>query len=412
MKILYLIHQFFPDSYTGTEKIFLNLATMTQKNGLKVEVMTYSFNKTSFYDQSTGKIVFKEFIYKGIPVLALKHKKITEDIHQALEDRDLSRVASELISRKKPDVVHIAHSMRVCELAKASRHLNIPYIVTLTDFFLICPKYTLITSENTLCSGPEGGEACRVLCPELQTGFITRRLEIARDILFNASLVTSLSNFLANIFRKEFPTRDIKVVNPGLRYTTLKKNRKTYTKGDKIVFCYAGTLSSHKGVHILIDAFRKVASSDVILKIYGSGPDESYVSNLMTMAKKDQRIEFCNVYSDDQIGEILKAADVVIVPSLWYETYCLVMHEAFACNVPVIGSDVGVMAEKIENSVNGFLFEMGNSQQLKEVMERVLDDPAILNVLKRNINGMVIANVEQEAYAYQRAYLQINKPVS
>jgi len=101
MKILYLIHQFYPDNNTGTEKIFLNLAKMMQKYGHKVEVITYSFNKDSFYDQSKASIVFKEFVYQGIPVLAFRHKRIPEDINQALEDKDLSKVASYFISRKK-----------------------------------------------------------------------------------------------------------------------------------------------------------------------------------------------------------------------------------------------------------------------------------------------------------------------
>lgn len=51
MRILYLIHQFYPECFTGTEKIFLNVVTMAQKYGHRVKVMTYSSYEDSSYDQ-------------------------------------------------------------------------------------------------------------------------------------------------------------------------------------------------------------------------------------------------------------------------------------------------------------------------------------------------------------------------
>ena len=243
LKILYLLHQFYPEYYTGTEKIFLQLATMMQKSGHKVKVMTYSSYQDSFYEQGLGDMVYKEFVYQGIPVLALRHKEIPADRHYALKDNKLSRVARDFISREKPDVVHVGHSMGMAEMVKVLYPLNIPYIVTLTDFFLICPKYTLITSENNLCCGPDKGKACQSMCPELPGDFITNRLEIARDILFEAEVVTSLSKFVANICKKEYPNLDIQTVSPGLRYSSLRANGTAYGMGEKSGFAMLGLLT-------------------------------------------------------------------------------------------------------------------------------------------------------------------------
>jgi glycosyltransferase involved in cell wall biosynthesis len=407
LKLLYLIHQFYPEYYTGTEKFILHLATMMQKSGHNVKIVTYSFYKDSFYDASRKKILIKEFVYNGIPVIALKQKKIPEDIHYALENKNLSEVANELINRENPDVVHVGHSMRVGELIKALRPRNIPYLITLTDFFLICPKYTLLTSQNALCNGPEGGSACQNLCPEFPIDSIKRRLETARDILFNASAVISPSKFLAGILKKEFQNLDIKILGYGLRYGRLKRNEKKYMTGNKIVFCYAGSLNPHKGVHILVNAFKKIGSDRALLKIYGSGPDKSYVNNLLAMAKEDRGIEFCGVYSEEKVGEILSEADVIVAPSLWYENTPIVLREALACNVPAIASDVGGVAEDIKDGINGFLFKMGDAQHLKEVLQRVVNDPSLLNSLKHNISLMVIPGIEQEAYIYEREYIRI-----
>lgn len=407
MKILYLIHQFYPEWYTGTEKFVLNLASMMQKAGHEVKVITYSFYKNDFYDQSLGNIVFKEFIFKGVPVLSIKHKVIPAKLDYGLDDKDLSEVANEMISKEKPDVVHIGHSMRVSELVKVTLKLKIPFILTLTDFYLICPKFILFTSKNTLCGGPEEGKVCQNQCPELSVDFIKSRLEVAKDILFNADLVICPSRFLAGIFKKELPGLKIKIVNHGLNYSTIKRKEYRYTKNDKIVFCYAGSLNPHKGVHVLIEAVKQLNSNNVSLKIYGSGTDKPYVNHVLTMADKDPRIEFFDVYSEDYVGEVLSNVDVVITPSLWYENYPLVLHEAFACNIPVIASNIGGMAEKVVDGKNGFLFKVGDSQHLKEVLMKVIDNPEVLNDLKRNISKMMIPTVEQEAYTYERIYTQL-----
>jgi glycosyltransferase involved in cell wall biosynthesis len=368
--------------------------------------MTYSFHNDSLYTKKRRGIWIRNYLYEGVPVIALRHKRIPRDLDLSLKDKELSKVAVNLIRAEKPDVVQVAHSMRVSELVHVLRTLKTPYAVMLTDFFLVCPKYTLMTTKNGLCAGPEGGRACLNLCPELPIDYLTTRLNAAGNILYNAQVVTALSGFFTGIFENEFPDLEIKVVNPGLKYSNLKSNMKIYAKEERIVFSYLGSLTHHKGVHILIDAFRKLDSETACLKIYGSG-DEPYLSHLKEIAKDDRRILFCGVYSQDQLGDILRSTDVVIAPSLWYETYCLVLHEALACKVPVIASDVGAMADRIEDRVNGFLFRMGDPQHLREVLQQIVDNPSILNGLKRNINLMVIPSIEEEAYTYERICEQI-----
>jgi len=154
MKIVYLVHQFYPECYTGTEKFVLNLSSMMQKAGNRVKVIPYSFYQDAFYDQRRGKILCKEFLYKGIPVLAIKHKQLPDDLHHAIGNTALAEIADDLINREQPDIVHIAHTMRVGALAQALKPLGIPYILTLTDFFLSCPKVNLVPSRQPLCSAP------------------------------------------------------------------------------------------------------------------------------------------------------------------------------------------------------------------------------------------------------------------
>lgn len=407
MKILYLVHQFYPEYYTGTEKFVFNLAYMMQKIGNKVKIITYSFYEDSSYDRKIGTIMIKEFTYRGLPVIALRHENIPEDIHLNLVDNDLSKIAETILIDEKPDIIHAGHLMRVAELIISSKMLNIPYVMTLTDFFLMCPKINLQYSANQLCSGPESGNACQKLCPEVPSNYIEQRRNMVGDILSNAVKVVAPSNFLASIFKNEYKDLNIITINHGMNYSKIKRNRTIYKKGHNLAFCYAGSLNFHKGVHVLLDAFRRLKSKNSVLRIYGSGPDKTYVKMLKNMVKDDNRIEFCGVFSEELVGDIFTQIDVVIVPSICYESYSLVMHEALACNVPVIVSNVGGTAERIKNGLNGYTFRIGDSDHLKEIIEDIIENPERLNELKLNLQGFMVQSLEQEAYAYEKEYKKI-----
>jgi glycosyltransferase involved in cell wall biosynthesis len=404
MKIAYLVHQFYPEFYTPTEKLFFNLSRMMQKAGSRVKVITYSFYPESFYDQHRGEILCREFLYRGIPVLAIRHKQLPDDLNHTIGNKALAEIAGDLIRAELPDVVHVGHTMRVGALAQVLPSLRIPYVLTLTDFFLVCPKVNLVPSGPALCDGPEQGEACARLCPELQSDFIDQRLESAREILVNAQMLAAASAFAAGAFTREFPGLDVKVVRHGLGFEGLKRNQRTYASGDRIVFCYAGSFDHHKGLNLLLEAFKAMQIPNASLRIYGSESDKSDLDNLMAIAGANENIQFCGVYSEDEPYEILNGVDVLVIPSLCHESYSMILHGALACNVPVVATALGCLAENIKDGFNGFLFSRGNSAELQTVLRRIVQDPAVLNPLKRNISSMIIQGVEEEAYAYARVY--------
>jgi glycosyltransferase involved in cell wall biosynthesis len=87
-----------------------------------------------------------------------------------------------------------------------------------------------------------------------------------------------------------------------------------------------------------------------------------------------------------------------------YETYSLALHEALACNVPVIAADLGAASEEITNATNGFLFRAGDENELKGKLQQVVEDPEILNEIKKNLDQHNPMFVEEEAYMYERLY--------
>lgn len=404
MKVLYLVHQFYPEYKSGTEKFVFNSAFMTQKKGNEVKVVTYGFYPRDFFDHSENGILWKEFIYQGVPVLAFQFEEQPLDLHISLVDNQSFKFAESIILRESPNVIHVGHPMRVHQFISAAKLHGIPIVITLTDFYLICPKVILAPTKDSICSGPEKGAACVELCKHLGGKFIKDRLIAGEKILRSADVIVSPSKFLAEIFLKEMDNLQIHVNNHGMRYSYIRQNSKVYSQDTPIVFGFTGYVQYHKGVHVLINAFTKIENDDAKLFIFGPG-DAIYLENIQEIAKGDKRIMFKGPFQPEQLAEIFQEIDVLVTPSIWYENYPLVLHEALASNVPVIASDLGGMSEKIKSGFNGLTFNPGDAEDLQQKIQFVLDHRESLNQFKGNINNnLVIPSIEQEAYWYQRVY--------
>jgi glycosyltransferase involved in cell wall biosynthesis len=77
--------------------------------------------------------------------------------------------------------------------------------------------------------------------------------------------------------------------------------------------------------------------------------------------------------------------DVVVVPSIWPETYSIVIREAFACGIPVIASRLGALPEGIRDGENGLLFEPGSTVGLAAILQMLDGDRPRLDALGKGI---------------------------
>ncbi|MCY2944517.1 MAG: glycosyltransferase [Planctomycetota bacterium] len=121
---------------------------------------------------------------------------------------------------------------------------------------------------------------------------------------------------------------------------------------------YLGRLDPTKGVDLLIKALALMPDNAVSLDIYGISQGEggkTYETQLSQLAKIDSRIHFFAPIPGDKILETLEQYDALVVPSRLMETGPLVVLEAFAAGISVIGSNLGGIKELVQDGVNGFL---------------------------------------------------------
>ena len=406
MKILYLVHQFFPQFQAGTEKFIFNTASMTQQAGNIVKVVTYDCEADGDFTSDVFGVRSKQFSYQGLPVLAFQYKNEPPDLHYTMDKALGIQFAKLILEREAPDLIHVGHLMRVYPIVLAAIEMGIPYVLTLTDFHLLCPKILLMPTSDTLCTGPEGGEACAKFCSELPSFFIKQRLALSTKILQNAKQVVAPTKFVAEVFQREIPGIKVIVNNHGVKQSDLRPNNKIYGDEDEITFGFIGNQTVHKGPHLLVKAFSELNHPRSRLLIYGTGRPE-FVAKLHQLVG-DCNIEFRGSFKAETLPDVLREIDVFVNPALCYETYSFVNHEALSSEIPVICSKLGGMFEKVVEGKNGFTFPAGDGEALKQMLSSVVESPSQLNAMKRFIRlETLIPTVEQEAYRYDQIYKSV-----
>lgn len=404
MKILYVIHQFFPEWYTGTERLTLNLAKQMQKMGHVVEVITYSTIDDSSY--STLKdFVCKRYNFQGIPVISIKHKQLPLDLNFDIFDESIKVLLKKIITKKKYDLVHVVHPMRMGYVIKFSHSIGLPVVLTLTDFFLMCPKIILFTPEGELCSGNDGlKKKCLEKCYDhFSSDKIERRFIEVKELFESVDYVISGTNFLIKMFKNNKINSNIKLIRFGTDYNTNHPIVKNYSDNSAVTVGYLSTLIPHKGADVLIDAFNKANLENIRLKIYGHYfGEKNYYEKLKSKVNKNSDVQFYGEYKFEELPQILDDIDIVVVPSIWWENSPLILLGALAHKIPVIVSDLGGLTEMIKDGENGFTFEAGNIESLAQVLFKIGKNPEILNELKNNI--IYPPRIEEEAFEYELIY--------
>jgi glycosyltransferase involved in cell wall biosynthesis len=92
---------------------------------------------------------------------------------------------------------------------------------------------------------------------------------------------------------------------------------------------------------------------------------------------------------------MLRQLDVLVVPSVWYETFGFVISEAFVAGVPVVAFDLGVMSERIQHGQNGLLLPLGDMQALAQALHNLQQNPAVLAQLRMGIRP--VTTIEEHA---------------
>ena len=186
----------------------------------------------------------------------------------------------------------------------------------------------------------------------------------------------------------------IRLSRYGLDTSEIDTAPRSPVKPSTLRIGYIGNLASHKGVDLLIEAFRGIPRDmmKARLKIYGSPTrDPAYFKLLTKLAGEDRRINFAGTFGTEKIGWIFSDIEVLVVPSRWYENSPLVVYAAFASGTPVVATNLGGLSELVEHDKNGLLFPVDDAEKLNAQLLRFFPEPDLLRQLRDGIQPVKTA---------------------
>lgn len=409
LRILYIVHQFFPKWYTGTERFVLNLAKQMQKMGHYVEVVTYGLGDDNGFSTDEG-IAIKKSNFENVPVTYLKYTVSEENLNFNIfnKSNNLEIFFKNYLEKGRFNLVHVGHPMRLGFGIKAASSLNLPIVLTLTDFWPMCPKGIAVTGRGELCHNPRNGEECIQKCfGDYWKDQLINRFEDTKELFQLVNNIVSGTDFMGKMYENVFPFINVIVIYFGEDYKNVRFNSRIYYKESELTLGFLSTLQPHKGAHVLLEAFNISKIKNIKLKIYGNYFNEKDYYESLVKKYNSKNIEFCGEYKYEDFPDLLDRLDMIVVPSAWWENSPLVMLKSLAHNVPAIVSDLGGMTEIIKDGVNGFTFKAGNAESLANKLKLLSEDPTILNKLKAGIRHP--PRIEETAFEYEKLYLELAK---
>jgi glycosyltransferase involved in cell wall biosynthesis len=188
------------------------------------------------------------------------------------------------------------------------------------------------------------------------------------------------------------PAEKVQLIPHGLPVPELKPRQPRKT-GAPLRFAYIGGLSWQKGVHILLEAFSRLDMEQApeLLIAGDNTTDPVYTAQLRALASTN--VQFLGKLDRTAVWDLLGKVDVLVVPSLWYETFAFVVSEAMAAGVPVVASHLGPMADRVHHEVDGLLVPPENVEALTTALNRFQQEPSLLSRLQAGLQP--VRTIEQ-----------------
>jgi nucleoside-diphosphate-sugar epimerase/glycosyltransferase involved in cell wall biosynthesis/MoaA/NifB/PqqE/SkfB family radical SAM enzyme len=413
MKVLKVIHGYPPYYMAGSEVYSYNLTKGLAARGYEVGVFTRTENPfvpeySKFYSIENGVLI--ERVNNPATEYLFTDKYLNGNIDAAFE---------EFLGRFRPDIVHIGHLSHLStNIPKICKARSLPVVMTIHDFWMFCFRGQLINVRGSICPGPSQ-ERCTE-CIRSRMKQYTSESDYPNYRRQLDSAISCIDRFIApsehvRSFYISCGVPPEKVVHHryGFDKSLIVPRKRHYEKDSVPNFGFLGRIIAVKGIHCMIRAFEETESDSKLL-IYGdAGKYKSYLKS------PDERIVLEGPYHNDDINRVLDTFDVLVAPSTWYEVSPLVIQEAFMAGIPVITSDIGGMKELVKDGVNGFTVKPNDTEGLRAVMQRIMDDPRILNGLQANGDEVVsmeehidrVAEIYREALHARREARVHGRPV-
>jgi glycosyltransferase involved in cell wall biosynthesis len=315
---------------------------------------------------------------------------------KAIWNKEIADELATRIGTFKPDVVHVHTPFPLMSpvVFRTAHQLGVPTVTTLHSYRWSCVAGTCVRDGHTCedCVGSKlklPGIRHRCYHDSLAgSAALTISLALHRGLGTQAKCVDrwlTLTSFAKRLLVRDGIDEAKITVKPN---SVPDLGVGTGPEPGDRTLVFAGRLIAIKGVHALIEAWRDVSGKGVRLIIAGDGELRPEVEALVADCSD---VSFVGWVPEDEVTDLMRAAEAVLVPSEWYEGLPLVILRSLSVGTPVITSDLENFAEDVVADRVGETFPVGDAAALREVLRRVIDDPVQL----RNMRERARASYEK-----------------
>jgi len=275
-----------------------------------------------------------------------------------------------LLKKESFDIVHAHHAFTPTPLLSiaAAENLGIPAVLT---------NHTISFASN---AGYFWAPMSFILFP-------------FRRYIGKADKVIAVSRAAANFIGHFVKREKIVIIPNGVdvhRFGPINYGVPIYNSVDTIgrgpIILYVGRLTHRKGVHILLKAMPTVLKvfPRAQLLIAGNGYMQGLIVLLTKRLKLENHVKLLGSIPEGELPNLYNASNVFVLPSLYGESFGIVLLEAMASGRPIVASRIGGIPEVIENNVTGILVESGSKESLADAILKILSDQNLAEVLANN----------------------------
>lgn len=363
----------------GAEHYMFRLAGLLEQRGTQVDY--FAMHDARNLPCATDRYFVSEVDFEQPPAGLAGRVGMAGRMVYSVEAR---RKMSRLLADRPVGLAHvhnIYHQLSPSLLAPLRRR-GIPIVMTVHDFKLVCPVYSLMSHGEICerCVGNGFGPAVKRRCNRsslsgslLVAGetWAHRRLGLYRDGI--DVFITPSAFARDRLIQGGYPADRIVVV-PNC--VVADDYHPEHRAGDHTL--YVGRLSREKGLEVLV---RAAAETGARVKMVGDGPLRPALERMIGESGAD--VELLGFRSGDELSAAVQAASAVVMPSICHDNCPLAVIEAMAWGKPVIGSRVGGIPELVRDGEEGLLVPHGDAAALGAAMVRLQGDPALAEQMGR-----------------------------
>ena len=311
---------------------------------------------------------------------------------------------AEFLRLLSPDVVHFHHFLLLgIDLLTLTRRVlpEARIVLTLHEFMTICAAdgQMLRKTDGSLCSRASAVRCNQCFPDTAPEQFFLREMWMKKH-LAHVDVLTTPSRFMIRHFTDWGidPARIVQVTNGQRDYGRGVAADDEDRPRNRLGFF--GQMVDNKGVWVVLQAvehLRAEGFTDFVVELNGDNRRfaseqrrqelEAFLEAESERPTAEQNVVFNGSYHTDQLAALMARVDWCIVPSVWWETFALVISEAWMFRRPVIASNVGAPGERVRHGVDGLLFQVGDARALARTMRRACTEEGLWDRLVAGIEA-------------------------